>query len=60
MLVLSKEEKAIVLDALLAKRAALARGKAKTNRPAFKVVYEAEEMVLAGLVMKVEAMEVKK
>lgn len=55
----TQDEKTILLDAILAKKSATERSKAKSKFPEFSPVYDKHLGVLASLAMKIQAMEVK-
>lgn len=52
------DEKELLIAALVQAVSSNRRGAAKTNRPAFKVLYDEDERRLSALTMKVHALEV--
>lgn len=53
------EEKKSLVTALMLRKAGLERSRAKATNPKFGPIYDEELRLLAALVMKVQALEVK-
>jgi len=55
----TEQEKVMLLDALMGKKAGLERAKSKARNPRFAPIYEEDLKALAALAMKVQSLEVK-